>query len=75
MGRTYLLASPQDLMMQLFSLQRQLRTTREEHGAANLADNLIGDQELLDLIMTFNANSDGSSDDGDTSSSAEDPCS
>ncbi|RVW38499.1 DDB1- and CUL4-associated factor 8 [Vitis vinifera] len=75
MDRMYRLASPQDLMIQLFSLQRQLRTTREEHGAASLAENLVGDQELFDLIMTFNANSDVSSDDGDTSSSAEDPCS
>lgn len=49
-------------MLQLFSLQRQ-RTSSEGSG-----ENSAAGRELLDLILTFNANSDGSSDGGETSS-------
>lgn len=49
--------SPEDLMMQLFSLQR--RGTSPERNDENSA----AGRELLQLILTFNANSDGSSDD------------
>ncbi|KAF7144345.1 hypothetical protein RHSIM_Rhsim05G0052400 [Rhododendron simsii] len=48
--------SPQDLMLQLFSLDR--RTPSPEHGAENSA----AGRELLDLFLTFDTNSDGSSD-------------
>ncbi|CAL5341338.1 unnamed protein product [Camellia sinensis] len=52
------LASPQDLMLQLFPLQRR-RTSSE-----NVGDNSAERRELLDFLLTFNTNSDGSSDDG-----------
>ncbi|KAG5547601.1 hypothetical protein RHGRI_013335 [Rhododendron griersonianum] len=48
--------SPQDLMLQLFSLDR--RRPSPEHGAENSA----AGRELLDLFLTFDTNSDGSSD-------------
>jgi len=61
----YRIASPEDLMLQLFSLpRRRLRT--ENNG-----ENSTTDRDLLQLIMTFNANSDSSNDDeddGDTTS-------
>ncbi|KAH7574838.1 hypothetical protein JRO89_XS02G0010800 [Xanthoceras sorbifolium] len=50
--------SPQDLMLQLFSLQRR-RTNPERNG-----ENSAAGRELVDLIFTVNANSDGSSDEG-----------
>lgn len=50
------MASPQDLMLQLFSLDR--RRPSPEHGAENSA----AGRELLDLFLTFDTNSDGSSD-------------
>lgn len=57
----YRIASPDDLMLQLFSLQRQ-RTNPGRSGETSDAR-----RELLDLILTFNANSDASSDnEGDT---------
>ncbi|KAF5449031.1 hypothetical protein F2P56_029521 [Juglans regia] len=60
-GWMYRIASPDDLMLQLFSLQRQ-RTSPGRSGETSDAR-----RELLDLIMTFNANSDASSDnEGDT---------
>ncbi|KAA8535962.1 hypothetical protein F0562_028440 [Nyssa sinensis] len=49
------MSSPQDLMLQLFSFQRQ-RTSPDGDG-----ENSAAGGELLDLILTFNANSDGSS--------------
>ncbi|XP_012077700.1 DDB1- and CUL4-associated factor 8 isoform X1 [Jatropha curcas] len=48
----YRAASPQDLMLQLFSLQR--RRTNPEHDEESSA----AGRELLELILTFNANSD-----------------
>ncbi|KAH8498063.1 hypothetical protein H0E87_017111 [Populus deltoides] len=57
-GWMYRLASPEDLMLQLFSLQRQ-RTSPE-----SVVQNSVMDSELLELILSFNANSDVSSDDG-----------
>lgn len=45
-------------MLQLFSLQRQ-RTSPE-----SVVQNSVMDSELLELILSFNANSDVSSDDG-----------
>ncbi|XP_061337441.1 uncharacterized protein LOC133284445 isoform X2 [Gastrolobium bilobum] len=64
-GWMYQMASPEDLMLQLFSLPR--RSNRTESNGENSA----ADRELLDLILTFNANSDSSNDDdddGDTTS-------
>lgn len=58
-GWMYRLASPQDLMLQLLSLPRR-RTSTERDG-----ENSASGQELLELILTFNANSDGSDDDDD----------
>ncbi|XP_057961320.1 uncharacterized protein LOC131153193 isoform X1 [Malania oleifera] len=61
--------SPEEMMWQLFSLQRR-RTSRERIGG-----NLPGGRELLELLLTFNANSDSdgsSGDEGDSSASAED---
>ncbi|KAF9676196.1 hypothetical protein SADUNF_Sadunf09G0113100 [Salix dunnii] len=57
-GWMHRLASPEDLMLQLFSLQRQ-RTSPE-----SVVQNSVMDTELLELILSFNANSDVSSDDG-----------
>ena len=51
-------------MLQLFSMQRR-RTSSEGSGENSAA----GRRQLLDLILTFNANSDGSSDDGGETSS------
>lgn len=65
-GWMYRLASPQDLMLQLFSLQR--RRTSPEHSA----DTSATGRELLELILSFNANSDVSSDDGGDTSSRND---
>jgi hypothetical protein len=58
--------SPQELMLHLLQFQRQ-RTSRTSHerNGENSADG----RELLELFLTFNANSDASSDDaGDTTS-------
>lgn len=55
-GWMHHLISPEDLMMQLFSLQRQ-RTTPERND-----ENSAAGREILELMLTFNANSDGSSD-------------
>ncbi|EEF41096.1 DDB1- and CUL4-associated factor 8 isoform X2 [Ricinus communis] len=60
-GWMYRIASPQDLMLQLFSLQRW-RTSPERIEESSAAG-----RELLELMLTFNANSD-SDDGGDTSS-------
>ncbi|KAJ7967117.1 DDB1- and CUL4-associated factor 8-like [Quillaja saponaria] len=57
-GWMYRISSPQDLMLQLYSLQRR-GTSPESDG-----ENSAAGQELLELILTFNANSDGSDDDG-----------
>ncbi|MBA0845312.1 hypothetical protein Goarm_022532 [Gossypium armourianum] len=51
--------TPQDLMLQLFSLQR--RGTSPEQIEENAS---AVDRELLEFILTFNANSGASSDDG-----------
>jgi DDB1- and CUL4-associated factor 8 len=53
----YQIASQEDLMLQLFSLPR--RRARTE----NTAEHSTADQELLDLILTFNTISDDSTDD------------
>ncbi|CAK9153937.1 unnamed protein product [Ilex paraguariensis] len=65
-GWLHHLVSPQDLMLQLFSLQRQ-GTSPDQNG-----ENSSAGQDLLELILTFDANSDGSSDEGRDNSSAED---
>ncbi|GLT75290.1 hypothetical protein SLA2020_470260 [Shorea laevis] len=67
-GWMFQLASPEDLMLQLFSLQRQ-RSNQEDNG-----ENSAAGRELLDLIMAFNANSDTSSDEGEDASAPEDSC-
>ena len=56
-GWMYQIASQEDLMLQLFSLPR--RRARTE----NTAEHSTADQELLDLILTFNTISDDSTDD------------
>ncbi|XP_054786503.1 uncharacterized protein LOC129292861 isoform X3 [Prosopis cineraria] len=63
-GWMYRIGSPHDLMLQLLSLPRQ-RTSTERDG-----ENSAAGQQLLELILTFNANSDGSDDEdgGDTAS-------
>ncbi|KAF8405472.1 hypothetical protein HHK36_010378 [Tetracentron sinense] len=62
-GWMYRASSSQDLMLQLFSLQRQ-RTGPERYG-----EDMAASRELLDLMLAFNTNGDVSSDDrGDNSS-------
>ncbi|KAL3514963.1 hypothetical protein ACH5RR_021865 [Cinchona calisaya] len=61
----YHLASPEDLMLQLISLQRW--RTSPERG-----ENSDGGRELLQLVLSFNGNTDGSSDDGGDTTNAED---
>lgn len=51
--------SPHDLLMQLFSLQRR-RTNVEDTG-----ENSSQGRELLELIMAFNAEGEGFSDEVD----------
>ncbi|GLU02690.1 hypothetical protein SLE2022_199310 [Rubroshorea leprosula] len=67
-GWMFRLASPEDLMLQLFSLQRH-RSNQEDNG-----ENSAAGRELLDLILAFNANSDASSDEGEDASAPEDSC-
>jgi WD repeat-containing protein 42A len=58
-GWMYQIDSPEDLMLQLFSLpRRRVRTeTNAERSTAT------ADRELLELILTFNTISDDSTDD------------
>lgn len=65
-GWMYRIASPQDLLLQLFSLQR--RRTNSEHSGESSAPG----RELLELILRFNDNSDASSDDGGDTASQDD---
>ena len=65
-GWLHYMVSPQDLMLQLFSLQRQ-GTSPDRNG-----ENSSAGRDLLELILTFDANNDGSSDEGRDNSSAED---
>lgn len=59
----YRISSPQDFIYQLISLRRR-RTSPDRIG-----ENSVGNRELLELVLTFDANSDASSDnDGDTTS-------
>lgn len=60
----YHVASPEDLMLQLFSLPR-LTSGAERNG-----ESAASGRELLELILTFNASAD--SDDGGDSISRED---
>lgn len=60
------MASPEDLMLQLLSQQRQ-RTNLE-----SIEENSEVERELLQLILTFNANSDDSSHDGEDTTSGQD---
>ncbi|KAK2974306.1 hypothetical protein RJ640_026867 [Escallonia rubra] len=62
----YHMASPEDLMWQLVSLQRP--RTIPEHGGESLS----AGRELLEFLLTYGANSDGSSEDGGDRPSAED---
>ncbi|GKV23960.1 hypothetical protein SLEP1_g33630 [Rubroshorea leprosula] len=69
-GWMFRVASPEDLMLQLVSLQRR-RSNLEENG-----ENSSAGRELLELILSsFNADSDASSDDGEVASAPEDSCS
>ncbi|XP_021903802.1 DDB1- and CUL4-associated factor 8 [Carica papaya] len=60
-GWMYRISSPQELMLRLFSVHRG-RTSQEDND-----ENSAAGRDLLDLILTFHANSDhdASSDDGD----------
>lgn len=58
----YRLTTPQDLMLHLFSRQR-----REASPERNGENSSAASRELLELILTFNANSDASSDGGNAS--------
>ncbi|KAF5745779.1 DDB1- and CUL4-associated factor 8 isoform X1 [Tripterygium wilfordii] len=62
----YRMASPQDLMVQLFSMEsrRISPDLREENSSTG--------HELLELMLTFNANNDVSSDEGGDNSGPED---
>ncbi|XP_031268614.1 DDB1- and CUL4-associated factor 8 isoform X2 [Pistacia vera] len=60
-GWMHHVSSPEDLMMQLFSLQRR----RTDPDPERVGENSAAGQELLELILTFSANSGGSSDDGE----------
>lgn len=60
------MASPQDLMLQLLSQQGQ--STNLE----SIEENSEVGRELMQLILTFSANSDNSSDDGEDTTSAAD---
>lgn len=60
------MASPEDLMLQLLSQQRQ-RT-----NLGSIEENSEVGRELLQLILTFNANSDNSSDDGEDTTGGQD---
>lgn len=62
-GWMYRLSSPQDLMMQLFSLQRQ------SESPDRTGENSSSGQDLLELILSFEPNNDDSSgDEGDAAS-------
>ncbi|KAK3006549.1 hypothetical protein RJ639_017704 [Escallonia herrerae] len=65
-GWMYHMASPEDLMWQLVSLRRP--RTSPEHGGESLS----AGRELLEFLLTYGANSDGSSEDGGDRPSAED---
>lgn len=65
-GWMYRISSPQDLMLQLFSLQR--RRTSPEH----IGESSAPGHDLLELILNFDDNSDASSDDGADTTSQED---
>ena len=58
-GWMYRIASPEDLMLQLFSLRRQ-RTNADHNEESSAAG-----RDFLELLLTVNANSD-SDDGGDT---------
>ncbi|KAJ0011280.1 hypothetical protein Pint_34218 [Pistacia integerrima] len=60
-GWMHHVSSPEDLMMQLFSLQRR----RTDPDPERVGENSAAGQELLELMLTFSANSGGSSDDGE----------
>ncbi|KAG8368045.1 hypothetical protein BUALT_Bualt15G0004600 [Buddleja alternifolia] len=67
-GWMHRMVSPEDLMLQLFPLQRQM--TSPERSEGEHSD--VG-RDLLQLLLTFDTNSDdGSSDDGRDTTSAED---
>ncbi|KAB2636312.1 DDB1- and CUL4-associated factor 8 [Pyrus ussuriensis x Pyrus communis] len=62
-GWMYRLSSPQDLMMQLFSLQRQ------SESPDRTGENSSSGRDLLELILSFEPNNDDSSgDEGDAAS-------
>ena len=63
----YRVTTPQDLMLHLFSLQRQ-GSSPEQNGE----NSSVASRELRELMLTFNANSDASSDDGGDGSGRED---
>ncbi|XAR72673.1 hypothetical protein NMG60_11019392 [Bertholletia excelsa] len=59
------MASAEDLLLQLFSLQRRMDSPGQD------GENSTARRDLVELIMTFNANSDVSSDDEGDASMAE----
>lgn len=58
-GWMHRMISPEDLMLQLVSLQSR-RTRQERSGESSDVR-----RSLLQMLLTFDANSDGSSADGD----------
>ncbi|XP_044488047.1 DDB1- and CUL4-associated factor 8-like [Mangifera indica] len=60
-GWMHSVISLDDLMMQLFSLQRQ----RTDYDPEHVGESLAADRELRELLLTFNANGDTSSDAGE----------
>ncbi|XVE93914.1 hypothetical protein REPUB_Repub01dG0235300 [Reevesia pubescens] len=66
-GWMYRVTTPQDLMLHLFSLQR--RGSSPEQNGENSS---VAGRELLELLWTFNGNSDAPSDDGGNVSGPDD---
>lgn len=60
----YRVSSPQELLAQLFSLQNRSSSSPEREGESSSATG----RELLDLILTFNDQSDDATDDEDGNS-------
>ncbi|KAI6677540.1 hypothetical protein NL676_038336 [Syzygium grande] len=69
LGWMYRISSPQDLLLQLFSMER--RRTDPGDNRDDSSSSATG-QDLMELIFTFNGNNASSSDDGGNASGPED---
>ena len=74
-GWRYRISSPHDLLLQLFSLQRGRAESTDSENTGDDSANSAAGRDLMEVIVTFNANNAGSSDDGGDSSGPEDFCS